>query len=37
MKRVKKQKTAYNSGFRRGVLDKYIFETIDQVREQTEI
>ena len=27
----------FNGSYRRGVLDKYIFETIDQVREQTQI
>ncbi len=27
----------FNGSYRRGVLNKYIFETIDQVREQTEI
>ena len=27
----------FNGSYRRGVLDKYIFENIDQVREQTQI
>lgn len=27
----------FNGSYRRGVLDHYIFETIDQVREQTQI